>query len=442
MKLHARTVAKVWLALAMVMALSPTAVGAQTPPPPPWNCKGRIYVDLSDPGVPGTSVAAYIDGRFIKACNVYTWTDEWTWYSVEITSAEGGYENATVRFWVTTSQTSCWGGQGTWHSWGIDQVDLYCSTPTSTPAPTSTPTNTPTRTATPTPQCSTIHGYVTINNLPAPLHTIIRAWSGGVSVGTGQTTGADGYYEMQACCSAGSNVTFMLQTPDGSTCWAWSSWSCTHPYNEPVNLRCNIPTPSPTGTTTPTPTETGTPTISPTATETPRATTTSTASPTPSGTPLPTTAPTAVNISPTDGGTLWTNDHLYWIVFPPMSVFTNAVAEFVPLPLPIEGQDDAALRHFRLWMRDLNGLPITNLRSAAMIVLWYRDSEVAGLDEEHLVLRYYDPTTRSWVDIPTGHNMSDNAVWALLTHLTDFGLFVASNPGPASHVVHLPIIVK
>lgn len=236
----------------------------------------------------------------------------------------------------------------------------------------------------------------------------------------------------------------MLQTPDGGTCWAWSSWSCTHPYDSDVNLRCNIATPSPTSTSTPfqTPTETGTPTLTPTVTETPRATATPTTSPTATWTPVPTTAPTSVNISPADGGTLWTNDRLYWIVFPPQSVFTAAVAEFVPLPLPIGGQDDPALRHFRLLVRDQNGLPITTLRSAAMMVLWYRDSEVAGLDEGHLVLRYYDPAAQAWADIPTGHNVSDNTVWALITHLTDFGLFVVSNPGPMNHVVHLPIIVK
>ncbi|MBC7265224.1 MAG: hypothetical protein H5T64_12845 [Chloroflexi bacterium] len=170
-------------------------------------------------------------------------------------------------------------------------------TPTHTPTytPTHTPTNTPTATSTPTstPPCSTVQGYVTINGQPAPLYTQIQAWSLGMLVGTGQTSQTNGWYQMQVCCYAGSNVTFLLRTPDGGTCWSWYNWTCAHPPGQNVNLACNIVTPSPTATSTPThtptqtPTRTHTPIYSPTPTHTLPPTHTPTITSTPSITPPP-----------------------------------------------------------------------------------------------------------------------------------------------------------
>ncbi|MBC7265031.1 MAG: hypothetical protein H5T64_11855 [Chloroflexi bacterium] len=434
----------VLLAPVLVMGLSPTVVAAQ--PQTPWNCNGSVLVNGVAPGAVNTTVSAYIDGVWRK--DAVDWDEGGqTKYNIDISTAEGGYPGATVWFRVTTPAGWCWGGSGTWQPGGNVVINLSCytaiptrtNTPTFTPWPTNTPTNTPTPTATPRP----ISGSCTIGGVPAPDRTRISAYVNWLRCGACVTYVYNGVYSMPLSCYAGQSVMFLIEPPGGGFYWANETYPCT--YGGAWNLSVHLtPTPTPTETQTPTatPTEPGTSTPTPTVTETPLPSVTPTISATPTWTPVPTTAPVTTNVSPAEGGTIWTNDRLYWIVFPPRSVFTNAVAEFVPLPLPIEDQNDAALRHFRLLVHDLNGLPVTNLRSAAMIVLWYHESEVVGPDEDRLVLRYYDVQAHRWRDIPTGHNASENTAWALLTRLTDFGLFVASNLTPVRHAVLLPIIVK
>ncbi|MBS3116496.1 hypothetical protein J4421_02760 [Candidatus Woesearchaeota archaeon] len=65
---------------------------------------------------------------------------------------------------------------------------------------------------------------------------------------------------------------------------------------------------------------------------------------------------------------------------------------------------------------------LTNV-SSVKIFLYYNDNEIVALDENTLKIYYYNETSRQWDALPSTVNKSGNYVYAVVPHLSLYGLF-------------------
>ncbi|MBI4153761.1 hypothetical protein HY501_00335, partial [Candidatus Woesearchaeota archaeon] len=61
--------------------------------------------------------------------------------------------------------------------------------------------------------------------------------------------------------------------------------------------------------------------------------------------------------------------------------------------------------------------------SSVKIILYYNDSDIAALDENTLKIYYYNETSKAWDALPSTVNASGNYVYAVVPHLSLYGLF-------------------
>lgn len=74
-----------------------------------------------------------------------------------------------------------------------------------------------------------------------------------------------------------------------------------------------------------------------------------------------------------------------------------------------------------------NTLNITSVK----ILLYYNESEIAALDENTLKIYYYNETSKQWDVLPSVVNTAGNYVYAVVPHLSLYGLF-GEQPSSAS----------
>ncbi len=75
--------------------------------------------------------------------------------------------------------------------------------------------------------------------------------------------------------------------------------------------------------------------------------------------------------------------------------------------------------------------------SSVKIILYYNDSDIAALDENTLKIYYYNETSKAWDALPSTVNASGNYVYAVVPHLSLYGLFgeqPSSDSGSSSGV--------
>lgn len=197
-------------------------------------------------------------------------------------------------------------------------------------------------------------------------------------------------------------------------------------------------TPSVTPSVTPSATPTETPSVTPS--ETPSVTPTSSVTPTPTNTPTP--PPTVIatlEIAPDATATLAVdeNDGLQAGQSMGIEVPTGTVTGSISLSLGLLAQPPVSPPQFALGgfiftlEASQGGNPLESVTFLIPITLTitYLDSDIGGMDEATLSLRYYDETTQTWLDdgiTVVSRDPANNRLVVTIAHLTTFGVFDSS----------------
>ena len=190
-----------------------------------------------------------------------------------------------------------------------------------------------------------------------------------------------------------------------------------------------LPTVTPTGTALPptaTATNTTVPTVTPTVANTP----------TPTATPTLPTGDEIVVIDPAQEAIInWPNPDgsVINIVFPAGVVDEEITIIFNSLPAPSSAPNGFSFAGIAFTLdayRNNILLGDFNFRNQGIqVTLTYTDAAIAGLDEDNLMLYYFDEATGTWkTDGITlvSHDKANNRIVFNVTHLTEFALFAPS----------------
>ncbi|MFN8443735.1 MAG: hypothetical protein U0175_23355 [Caldilineaceae bacterium] len=274
--------------------------------------------------------------------------------------------------------------------------------PTITASPTSTATNTPAATATET-------------GTPSPTTTSVAT-----ATSTAQAT-------VTATASDTPTITATPTVLATSTILPTETTLPTVTATQSATASVT-PTASDTPTATHTPTPTGTATATVTVTPTPRATVV-----------VSTDQPTTLTYTDTEGAVI------------AVQLPTGAVSETITLAYTDLGtlpSDPPSGFQFGNQIFDLDAFHDNTLlenftfQQPVTITLSYNDSDVAGLDEATLTVRYFDPKTNQWqTDGITivERDLDNNRITFTVTHLTVFGMFGSSG---SSFRGYLPLVVR
>lgn len=193
------------------------------------------------------------------------------------------------------------------------------------------------------------------------------------------------------------------------------------------------PVPDPSETATPEPDETTPPDPNPSVTPTP--------TDEPGVTPTPTKTPTPI---PDEGPAQIDPNAENQIVFVPgsgqqvlLTIPAGAVAEAIELRLK-RSTNPPQTRTFSLGgvvfeidaLRDVEVLPNFTFAKPVVLVITYRDEDVAGLDESKLTLRYWDEAASAWSGdgiTVVERSPEQNRITVEITHLTLFALGVPAS---------------
>ena len=300
-----------------------------------------------------------------------------------------------------------------------------------------------------------VYGAAILNGSPAPMGSVVEARSPrGHTVGciAVETSGLYPLMYIYGEDTVGGETTPGMRTNEtvdfyingvpatSSPTFTWrDSWASTR-----VDLAASGDPPTPTSTPTPTktptpihtPTLTATPTKTPTLTHTPTLTATPTKTPTsmPTNTPIPIT--TAI---PPEGGVLTGTVGFSTTVTFPAGVYSETLTiqlEVAATP-PATGGFQLLGRIFSLSAEDGQGNPVTHFDQPFTIVIHYADEDVAGMNEEDLVLHYWSVAEERWVYIPGDVDTEANTLTVTLDHLTNFAVLEV----PHSRV-YLPALLR
>jgi hypothetical protein len=159
--------------------------------------------------------------------------------------------------------------------------------------------------------------------------------------------------------------------------------------------------------------------------------------------------PVTTIITPSDGGTLTNTDpggDTTTVVVPPNAVTQNTTLIFISgnTSTNIPPNFNFAGQAFSL-NAEQNGLPQQgfSFNQPINITIGYNDVDVAGLNENTLIVSYLDTTDDTWKDAATtctptsvyNRQPSQNRLSVKVCHLTDFALF-------EPNLIFLPLIVK
>ena len=193
-----------------------------------------------------------------------------------------------------------------------------------------------------------------------------------------------------------------------------------------------------------TPTAALTPTVSattkPTATSTPQLTPIKTSTVVPTATPTitPTPSPAAtVVVQPNEPATLIFIDpgsELVSLQLPAGAVDKNITIQYTPLSSVTNIPSGFRFGNIAFTINAFDNntlLPGFTFAKAVTLTIDYTDADIAGLDENRLVLRYFDPVSKQWLSdgiTVINHNTIINRIILQLTHLTQFALFEGTIP--------------
>lgn len=140
--------------------------------------------------------------------------------------------------------------------------------------------------------------------------------------------------------------------------------------------------------------------------------------------------PESAVIPPAGGEFIYTNTQDLQVVvqFPPGSFALTQTVSYVPLnDLPTDGLAFALL-------------PETTFSQPVTITIHYRDEDLTGMDEAHLMLYSYDWSAGLWIDAtPCGgywRDLANNILQAMVCHFSDYAMLGWAN------WIYLPVVLR
>jgi hypothetical protein len=90
--------------------------------------------------------------------------------------------------------------------------------------------------------------------------------------------------------------------------------------------------------------------------------------------------------------------------------------------------------------------PLDNITflKGVTVTLHYDDNDLSEIDEENILLYFWDVDTSSWQEAACGEytrNLTENWLSVPICHLTEFALFGQSNDAD-SHRIYLPVVIN
>ncbi len=148
---------------------------------------------------------------------------------------------------------------------------------------------------------------------------------------------------------------------------------------------------------------------------------------------------TSAVITPEVGGALTSTVNLTTtLTFPP-----GAVSEPVTITHDITASHTISSgfqfvgQNFTINAVIADGTPVTSFTEPFTITVQYSDADIFGVDEESLVLSYWNTETGSWEVILATLDVGTNTIGAVLDHLTDFAVI-----GESQSLIFLPTLFQ
>ncbi len=148
---------------------------------------------------------------------------------------------------------------------------------------------------------------------------------------------------------------------------------------------------------------------------------------------------TSVVITPEVGGALTSTVNLTTtLTFPP-----GAVSEPVTITHDITATHTISSgfkfvgQNFSITAVTADGTPVTSFTEPFTLTIHYSDADIFGVDEESLVLSYWNTETGSWEVILATLDVGTNTITAVLDHLTDFAVI-----GESQSLIFLPTLFQ